>query len=626
MKPQPNWEFLNTPDKMGNTSDVMLKVFAHRGFSDEELLAREGLQNCQDARSQEAADNALPVQVTVEKSVVSRQEKARLFKALQLDQQTSKASLLFNDEVLKSYGTTNKSAAFKKYLTDESPVSIVSVTDENTVGLGGALRFNGTKEDYYCHFKRLVSSLGQSDKPEGGGSFGFGKTVFAKLSRINLVLFYSRFKPTAATDGASARFMAVWLLRKDLGKDFSGFAFFGQKAGKGGTSIPFTDQEADSMAELCGIRKRGVKDYGTTVAVVDCPVDMSAVRFAIEKYWWPSMSDKKISVRVIDQGKPLDVRPSENPVVQPYIEMYGALKKRHEKPDAVKIDAPFNRSHKLNLGQMSLRILDQSWVTAARDYALKQGISKDSSYPVGGGAKIRKPGMVIKYEGGSTPDSEPVVAAIFLADDDIDSVLRASEPSSHDDWDSTEKQRIEEAGAKLNLKPGQAVEIVTSVNKRIERRLSDARRELAPPPPSEDARLQLLEKMLSDVLSAGQPIGKPEFDPRPFSISIDTSNEISADQRIDKAKVTLSLKPDYDGDEIACNVQVEGKVLEGPSSGSGTAVPLELESENKRVSGKRPSLACVVKRGSPVQLLAVASCGKKEVVRFIVKVMNPKLK
>ena len=222
----PHWEYLTAPKKMENTSDVMLKVFAHRGFSDEELLAREGLQNCQDAISDAAKDQSKPVLVTLERKTLKGPEKLKLFRAIALDEQEHMAALLFNE---KLSGPKNKKATFQKYLSSDAPLSIVTVADGNTVGLGGALEFDGTSNDYFCHFKRLVLSLGQSEKPEGGGSFGFGKTVFAKLSAINLVLFYSRFEPNEQTGGASARFMGVWLLRKDLSKGFSGFAFFGQK-------------------------------------------------------------------------------------------------------------------------------------------------------------------------------------------------------------------------------------------------------------------------------------------------------------------------------------------------------------------------------------------------------------
>jgi hypothetical protein len=620
---EPHWEYLTAPEKMENTSDVMLKVFAHRGFTDEELLAREGLQNCQDARSEAAKEGSNPVMVTLDRKVVVGEEKRKLFGALQLTEQASNADLLFDQNLLEG---KDKKKAFRKYLSDDTPVSVVTVADGNTVGLGGALRFDGTENDFYCHFKRLVLSLGQSEKPEGGGSFGFGKTVFAKLSAINLVLFYSRFEPTPQSGGASARFMGVWLLRKDLSKGFSGFAFFGQKA-KGGTSDPFVDDDAHYMAEQCGMQLRGKTDLGTTVAVIDCSLKMPAVKFAVERYWWPSISDGKLSVRIIDEGQHLDVRPFENPLVQPYLEMYGALKRKHDKPSDVKIDEPFNRVPrvKLNIGQMAIRVFNQEKIEEMRKYAQQAGVAHDLLHPVGGGAKIREPGMVIKYEDASTMETDTAVGGIFLADDNIDAILRASEPSSHDDWDSTEKQRLEEAGLKLGLCPGQAIEVVTSVNRRIARRLMDARRELTPPPPSEDARLQILEKMLSDLFQAGERPGGFESDPRPFSIKTTTSNAVSNGRRTNFTDITLTLNQDFDGTQLDCDLQVEGKVLEGPGSAAGRSVAVTLTHNNQTKTSDKPQFRCTLKHGTAVRLTAQAECGKKEVVRFIVKAMNPNI-
>ncbi|MFZ4773675.1 MAG: hypothetical protein ACOYK9_06785 [Chlamydiia bacterium] len=420
--------------------------------------------------------------------------------------------------------------------------------------------------------------------------------------------------------------MGVWLLKKDLSRGFSGFAFFGEKSGLNNTSDPFVDKDADHMAEQCGMKVRGETDYGTTVAVIDCSIEMQKLKFAIEKYWWPSMEDGKLSVRLFDGERNLDVRPSENPLVQPYIEMYGALKKKHDKPGDVKIDEPFNKMHKLKVGQMALRIFNSETLEKIRKYVKEVGVENDALFGIGGAAKIRMPGMVIKYEGALKGEAEAAVAGVFLADEEIDSILRSSEPSSHDDWDSTEKDRIRDAGSKIGLENGEAVEIVVSVNKRIERRLTDARRELTPPPPSEEARIQILDKMLSELFKSGTGGGQLDKDPRPFSISIKTSKAINGKKRQHCAQVILSLKPDYEGDEIKCKVQVEGRILEGPD-GDTRLEPLqvELSHDGKTVTAVRPEIECTIPKKGKIQLTANAECGRKEVVRFIVKVINPQI-
>jgi hypothetical protein len=282
--------------------------------------------------------------------------------------------------------------------------------------------------------------------------------------------------------------------------------------------------------------------------------------------------------------------------------------------------------HKLKVGQMALRIFNSETLEKIRKYVKEVGVENDALFGIGGAAKIRMPGMVIKYEGALKGEAEAAVAGVFLADEEIDSILRSSEPSSHDDWDSTEKDRIRDAGSKIGLENGEAVEIVVSVNKRIERRLTDARRELTPPPPSEEARIQILDKMLSELFKSGTGGGQLDKDPRPFSISIKTSKAINGKKRQHCAQVILSLKPDYEGDEIKCKVQVEGRILEGPD-GDTRLEPLqvELSHDGKTVTAVRPEIECTIPKKGKIQLTANAECGRKEVVRFIVKVINPQI-
>lgn len=629
IKSKPHWEYLPYSRKMGNTSDTLLKVLQQGGFTREELLAREGLQNCKDAHSEDAAKAGLPVQVTIEKHSISGDRSKNLFKALLLDEDDQ---LKFATSLIHPMSRED----FKDYVSGKQQLDLVTVRDQNTVGLGGSIEGDDDKD----HFARLVLGLGQSDKVEGGGSFGFGKTVFSKLSKIHLVLYYSHFKPTIRTNGCSARFMAVWLLRKNIAKKFSGFGFFGKQSGDDGESLPFEDEEAHAMAEMCGLNRHTEGDYGTTVAVVDCPIVCEHVKFAIERYWWPSLIDKNLSVRLIekkqsttvsgdkldvslvDNGSRLSINPSHNPMVLPYMEMHQSIRDNAGKHEGIKIDPPFRKMHGKKLGQVATRKLDRAALDGMREYIVKLGLSSDENpMPLGGIAKMRTPGMVVSYEGETAEDLEAILAGVFVADDEIDRILRSAEPPTHNKWDSAEKERISEAARDLGLTEDQAVEIVASVNKRINNKIIDGRKE--PPPPSKNARLGLLEQYLSDLLNIGGTTIKPKTDPRPFSINIIPSNEVTADgKRLDTATITLTLKRDYSGPPLHCKIEVEGKVLEGPRTSSGHAVTTTLNFNGKVVSGKLPSVACKLDKKKPIELTAQAVCSKKEVVRFGVEISN----
>jgi hypothetical protein len=634
LKSKPHWEYLPYNRKMGNTSDTLLKVLQRGGFTSEELLAREGLQNCKDAHSEDAVKAGLPVQVTIEKHSISGDHAKNLFKALLLDedQQLKLATSLIHPMTTKE---------FKSYVSGEQKLDLVTVRDQNTVGLGGSLEGDEEKD----HFARLVLGLGQSDKVEGGGSFGFGKTVFSKLSKIHLVLYYSHFKPTRRTGGCSARFMAVWLLRKDIAKKFSGFGFFGKRNGSNDESLPFEDEEAHAMAEMCGLKPHKEGEFGTTVAVVDCPIVCEHVKFAIERYWWPSLVDKKLSVRLfekkhhenkrdskvegdklevdlLDNGSRLSISPSSNPMVLPYLEIYQAMRDSSGKHEGIKIDPPFNKMHGKKIGQVATRKLDKATIDSIRDYLSGLGLSKEENpMPLGGIAKMRTPGMVINYEGETAEDLETIPAGVFIADDEIDLLLRGSEPATHNKWDSAETDRIHDAAKHLGLDEDHAVDIVMSVNKRISNKIIDARKE--PPPPSKDARLGLLEKFLSDLLNVGGKPARPDTEPRPFSIDTVSSKKITADgKRLDTATITLALKRDYSGPPLQFRVEVEGKVLEGPGTSSGHPVTTTLNFNGKTVSGRLPSVVCKLDKKYPATITAQAVCSKKEVIRFGLKFVN----
>lgn len=619
IKSKPYWQYLQYNPKMGITSDTLLKVLQQGGFSGEALLAREGIQNCKDAHCPEAQSSGLPVQVTIQKQTYIGEPAKQLFRALQFDK---KAQV---DRAISLYEPMN-SSEFNNYISGSRPVDVVTVCDQNTVGLGGS--FDGADDD--DHFARLVLGFGQTDRPEGGGSFGFGKTVFAKLSKIHLVLYYSHFKPTKKTGGKKTRFMALWLLRKDIAAKFSGFGFYGVKNHATDECEPFEDDEAHAMAELCGLKKHVEGDYGTTVAVIDCPLNCEHVKFATERYWWPSLLEKKLSVKIedsnLESGSHLHVSPSTNPLVAPYLNLHQIITEVSEKNEGVEIDE-FRKMEGKKIGQIATTEISAEEIAKMREYVSNLGIvSDEETYPLGGVAKMRKPGMVVNYEGETDEDVEVIVGGVFIADNEIDQILRASEPPTHDKWDSAETRRIEEAGRRINLEGNAAIRIVASVNKRIANKIIDRKKRLKPPPPSDDARLEILEQFLSDLFNAGGAGPTGQKDQQPFSISfVDTSNTITAEgKRLDYSKIKINLNPDYDGLPLKCKVRVHGLVLEGPRSSSGHPVETKLTWEGKEFTGEQPEIICQLQKDKPIELAVEAICSKKEVVRFNVNVENAK--
>ena len=275
------------------TTSIFNNVLQSSGFTAEERLVREALQNSVDAR-REAAE--APVAVRIERLSVTGSEKAKLVSALRLA-----------DEPLgrQTHFGLPSGNALETITDDDVPLSLLIISDFNTKGLGG--NFGGTGDD--DHFGRLVINLGVDDKADAssvsGGSFGFGKTVYGKASKIGVVAFYSVFQPTEASDGAHARFMATGLFsaHDHSGTSYDGFAFFGAPdPDHPDEAIPFVDSDAHAVAASCGIPARPADEHGTSIIIVDCDYDMEALKRASELYWWPRLIRDELDLTLIAEG------------------------------------------------------------------------------------------------------------------------------------------------------------------------------------------------------------------------------------------------------------------------------------------------------------------------------------
>ena len=158
-------------------------------------------------------------------------------------------------------------------------------------GLGGAL---GGLVDPEDHFRRLCLQLGNADSGEEGsargGSFGYGKSVYARASGVRTVIYYSRFEPTERSGNRWARLYGISLLKqheKD-GRAYSGFATFGVP-GPDMESEPLHDEDANAFAARLGFAERGPDDLGTSILILDTNLDLGELRRGIETYWWPRL-------------------------------------------------------------------------------------------------------------------------------------------------------------------------------------------------------------------------------------------------------------------------------------------------------------------------------------------------
>ncbi len=140
----------------------------------EDVLAREAIQNSVDAHL-----GSGKITVRFRRSLLSGEHKARFLEALLLRKELEPRL-----EILTGSGDAGEEASARAILTDsEEPLELLYVEDFGTIGLGG-----GLTDPVAGHFYRLLFLVGDGDKgstgKETGGSYGYGKSVYASNSAL----------------------------------------------------------------------------------------------------------------------------------------------------------------------------------------------------------------------------------------------------------------------------------------------------------------------------------------------------------------------------------------------------------------------------------------------------------
>lgn len=608
--PERNWEFTELSEKMGITTSAFFKVLPSSGLSDEEILVREAIQNSRDAGNGDAK-----VLVTFSAKSLDQEKAKKLSEALLLDEVIKERGDHLNDTARKS---------FEAELKGEQPLRLLEIADYGTCGLGG--NWKGRSEA--DHFARLVIRIGESEKSDDesskGGSFGFGKTVFAKRSSVNLVVYYSVPHENHRPEGHKARFMAVWLLKNHEidGKECSGYCFLGRRHGPGDSVAPLIDEDAHAMAAACGLTVRSDENPGSSVAILSCGLDIERIKDAVEVYWWPALIDQNLAVRISNDGKDLGVTPKKNPKVAPYVALMKALResdvgrewKSSSTDPEIKV-RNFRAFLGYPFGSIAMKALTEEQVSAWKDAMQEEQENPDDGVLIGGIALVRGTGMVVTYHSPSD-SSGTIFTGLFEAHKDIDPILRISEPPAHHEWDDQEsrlKSMFPEVGQKL----------VRSLNKRLAESLIQFRRNQPPPPPPSEYRLNQLESLLSKFVNSGntsEPV--PPGPERPISIRVKSSREISESGQIDTAQILISIREDLEIDTLACRCRVDYNLLGDTSSHVIERKKCAVfdEAGNQVASEDQSEFNLVLHKSAPCQLRATATALENSKAEFKVSV------
>jgi hypothetical protein len=548
------WVFEREPPMGGASTAAWLNPLTGSELSSEEVLAREAIQNSCDAQIDDR--NVL---IKFSRQTLTGESAAGFIDALKLHEGPIARLQVLG---LPADNTLARIAAGD----GELKLELLYIEDFETRGLGGRIEEGWEPED---RFRRLCLWLGIEDRAEEsssrGGSFGYGKSVYAGNSDVRTVVFYSVFAPTEETRGITARLFTCSFFGAHAfdGKRYTGRAWYGLRdSTREDACWPLEDEDAHQTAERLGFSRRAAEQTGTSILIVGAKVDMDRLRAGIETYWWPRIRDQDLTVQLFDDGRLLpSPRPLQRSDLGPFIRCYEILSGRaqadSEQGERLR---RLNRSGPFELGELALKRVEP----ASRDVENGEDMAHTRRL-LNSVALVRGPRMVVEYYPVGYEGLEPIVG-VFVGHEDIEATLRLSEPPAHNCWDP-DNRRLESYQEK----------IVRSVLDRIYRQARDFQQALQPPPPPQVGRVTALEKLLAKFMKSKTQT-QPPSPPRssdPFEIHIKQSRVANGDQATVAAEIKLALKNDAVMENLAAKVTVRTSVLANDNLTVDEHIPIE---------------------------------------------------
>jgi hypothetical protein len=379
------------------------------------VLVREAVQNSWDAKKD------------VEQSVAVRFE-TRELTADQVD--------FLKRTVMKEKPQVDQ---LKRLLTSKGPVRILTIADYGTSGLGGPSRADlppaaGESRDFVDFFR----NVGQpSDKPLGGGTYGYGKASLYVNSSVRTICAYTR---THVDGRERARFMgSAWGRQFTARKQFTGRHWWGVKATDGHVD-PAEGASANACATGLGLPLRSPGETGTTLMVLAPafgerePLDaMNLIAENLLWYFWPKMLEDgtqppqmTFSVEC-DDSEIAVPHPDSFPPLQGFATALRQLKKARSQESTTAVIRPLECERpRKHLG-----------ILALERFAALPRVNGEG--PLGSRARhvalMRNAELVVRYvEGPQLPTDAIEYGGVFIPAQDIDAVYADAEPPTHDDW------------------------------------------------------------------------------------------------------------------------------------------------------------------------------------------------
>lgn len=330
---------------------------------------------------------------------------------------------------------------------DRQRLRILTISDRGTRGLGGPTRADNAIVDNN-DFVSFVRNVGEPRNTDfGGGTYGFGKGIFYRLSRCGTVVIHTRCQ---GVNGRETRLIACSLWQSyTVGEGMSGQRYTGRHwwGDVSGEIIePLVGEQAESVAKQLRLTAFADDETGTSITIIDPDLDMdpedpdsdaeSAAEWmadAIAWNLWPKMLKNEsrgttaMEFAVTLNGSDVKIPdPTTSRPLSTFVHAYRAL----SGPDGTPIASARPKQH---LGTLAVQ---PSISPPFEPSAVAEECGFDgTTHHI---CLLRTPELVVKYLAGPKTGNRIVgYSGVFRAADEIDDVFANAEPPTHDDWVST---------------------------------------------------------------------------------------------------------------------------------------------------------------------------------------------
>ncbi len=328
---------------------------------------------------------------------------------------------------------------------------VLVVSDRGTRGLGGPLRADERPgEGVVADFVQFLRNVGEaSDRPHGGGTYGFGKGILYGCSKVRTILVDTHCRHH---EGRPRRLMAAALgpsFHNSADTRFTGRHWWGSV--EDGIPFPVSGVQADAISARLGLPGFTPGEYGTDIALLGFDLGeteergerrprtpQEAARFlASAVLWnlWPKMGSAerppRMQFRVVIDGVELPIpAPQDVPELFSFVKALDGLQGGEGKV--------YSRTREpRDAGRTNLTLTTADLRNGAPVPA-EVGSAMPIEAPLHHIARMREPELVVDYFAGPThPDPLLAYAGVFRASIEADPLFASSEPPTHDDWVSS---------------------------------------------------------------------------------------------------------------------------------------------------------------------------------------------